>query len=191
MRTIGGARSVLDRYPARRHLGTGLPGNPGEPCVAGQTWQWDGFSFAILHPVGGADWSNDNASSCVLLIRGRGVSLLLPGDIPAEVEATLVAGGQLPTMDLLIAPHHGSRTSSSPDFVQATQPRYVIFSTGFRHRWHFPAPSVEARWRASGACLLNTGEEGALQFEITPDTPLRLVRRQRLHAPGLWLARPR
>lgn len=186
----GGAASVLERYPAGRLLGVGLPGRQAVPCQAGSSWRWDGFVFEILHPAAGAELPDDNAGSCVLRISGAGVRLLLPGDIEASVEHELVSHPGFGAADLVIAPHHGSRTSSSDAFVQATRPRYVIFSTGFRNRWHFPATDVVERWRQSGACVLDTGEDGALQFEVTPVSALHLVRRQRVSAPGVWLARP-
>ncbi|MEO8223245.1 MAG: DNA internalization-related competence protein ComEC/Rec2 [Gammaproteobacteria bacterium] len=186
----GGAASLAERYPPHRLLGAGFPGWPAEPCQAGDSWQWDGFDFAILNPARPADGGSDNASSCVLQISGAGVRLLLPGDIPAAVERDLLDKGLVGPTDLVIAAHHGSRTSSSAGLVEATRPRYVVFATGYRNRWHFPADVVTERWRQSGACLLNTAEEGALRFEITRASGLRLRKRQRRSAPGVWLARP-
>ncbi len=186
----GGAASVLERYPAGRLLGAGLANQPAIPCRAGSRWRWDGFVFEILHPAVGAELPDDNAGSCVLRISGAGVRLLLPGDIEAPVEHVLVSHPDFGAVDLVVAPHHGSRTSSSAAFVQATRPRFVVFSTGFRNRWHFPATDVVERWRQSGACVLDTGNDGALQFEVQPGSAFRLVRRQRAFAPGVWLARP-
>ena len=186
----GGAASVLERYPAGRLLGAGLDNRRAIPCRAGSGWRWDGFAFEILSPAAGVVSPDDNAGSCVLRISGAGVRLLLPGDIEAPVERDLVSHPDFGSVDLVIAPHHGSRTSSSAAFVQATQPHYVIFSTGFRNRWHFPATDVVARWRESGACVFDTGEDGALQFEVTTGSALRLVRQQRLSTPGVWLVRP-
>jgi competence protein ComEC len=186
----GGARSVLDRYPAGRLLGAELDKERVAPCQAGTRWRWDGFVFEILHPAPGAELPDDNSASCVLQISGAGVRLLLPGDIEARAERDLVSNPDLGAADLVIAPHHGSRTSSSADFVQATRPRYIVFATGFQNRWHFPAPDVVARWRQSGACVLDTGEDGAVQFEVTPVSSLQLVRRHRHDARGVWLARP-
>lgn len=186
----GGAASVTQRYPAARLLGAGLDNRAAVPCLAGSGWRWDGFVFEILHPAAGAELPDDNAGSCVLRISGAGVRLLLPGDIAASVERDLVSHPDFGAADLVVAPHHGSRTSSSAAFVQATRPRYVVFSTGFRNRWHFPATDVVERWRQSGACVFDTGEDGALQFEVTPGSAFRLVRRQRVFAQGVWLARP-
>ena len=186
----GGAASVLERYPAHQLLGAGPDPQRWAPCQAGSRWWWDGFTFEILHPPADARWSDDNASSCVLRVSGAGVELLFPGDIEAGVERDLVEQAGFGRADLVVAPHHGSRTSSSPEFVEATRPRYVVFATGFRNRWRFPATAVVERWRQAGACVLDTGVEGALQFEVTPGTTLRLVRRQRAVVPGVWVARP-
>ncbi|MSR08005.1 MAG: DNA internalization-related competence protein ComEC/Rec2 [Gammaproteobacteria bacterium] len=186
----GGAASVLERYPAHRLLGAGPDHQQWTPCRAGSSWWWDGFTFEILHPAADSRWSDDNARSCVLRVSGAGVSLLFPGDIEAGVERDLVAQAGLSGADLVVAPHHGSRTSSSAEFVAATRPRYVVFATGFQNRWHFPATEVVERWREAGACVLDTGADGALQFEVTPGTSLRLVSRQRAVAPGVWVARP-
>ncbi len=187
----GGAASVLERYPAQRLLGAGLEQKRVTPCQAGSQWHWDGYTFEILHPAAAARWSDDNATSCVLRVSGAGVRLLFPGDIEAPVERELVAQPGFDRADLVVAPHHGSRTSSSAVFVAATRPRYVVFATGFRNRWHFPAPDVVERWRQVGACTLDTGVDGALQFEVTPNSALRLVRRQRAFVPGVWVARSR
>jgi len=186
----GGAASVLARYPAGRIVGAAVSDRPGIRCHAGSTWHWDGFHFEILHPRPDTAPAADNDGSCVLQISGAGVRLLLPGDIEASAENDLVANGNLTAADLVLAPHHGSRTSSTAAFIQATRPRYVVYSTGFRNRWNFPAADVVERWRQSAACGLNTAEEGALLFEVTPDSGLQLVRRERVSAPGLWLARP-
>jgi competence protein ComEC len=186
----GGASSVIERYPQVRVSGAAPDGGVSQPCSAGQAWDWDGVHFEIRHPAPDAGPLSDNNASCVLLVEVSGVRVLLPGDIEAEAEHELVARGVVGPVDLLLAPHHGSRTSSSPVFVAATAPRRVVFSAGHANRWRFPVTDVVARWRAAGACLFNTAEEGALQFEHLPGGDLALIRRQRVAAPGVWLARP-
>ena len=186
----GGAWSVIERYPQVHVSGAAPKGGSSEPCAAGQSWDWDGVHFKILHPVAGSAPVSDNNGSCVLLISVSGASVLLPGDIEAEAEQKMVARGVTGLVDLLLAPHHGSRSSSSPEFVAATSPRHVVFATGFANRWHFPALEVVGRWQASGACLLNTAEEGALQFDLSLAGQLSLSHRQRAEAAGVWLTRP-
>lgn len=186
----GGAAAVLERYPMTRSIGWAPPGVAAEPCRAGMRWHWDGFDFEIVHPVAGQVPLKSNAASCVLVVSGHGARLLLPGDIDAAVERELVARGAIHGSDLVLAPHHGSRTSSSDELVQASLPRFVLFSTGFGNRWKFPRPDVAGRWSAAGACLLNTAEEGAIEFESTPGAAFTIVRRERAAARGVWLMRP-
>jgi competence protein ComEC len=186
----GGALSVLERYPQVHVAGAAPEGGSSEPCSVGQAWDWDGVHFEILHPVPDPAPMSDNNASCVLSINASGLRVLLPGDIEAEAEHDLVARGLEGPVDLLLAPHHGSRTSSSPEFVAASSARRVVFSAGHANRWRFPVADVVSRWRAAGACLFNTAEEGALQFELSPGGDLTLARRQRAEASGVWLARP-
>lgn len=185
----GGAATVLESFPMARVLGSGPPADPGEPCVAGMAWHWDGFDFELLHPAAGAFLRSSNAGSCVLTVSGPDGRILLPGDIDAGVERELLARGAIDAADLVLVPHHGSRTSSTEALVQATRPRYAVFATGFGNRWKFPRPDVADRWAAAGACLLDTAEEGAIRFELVPDGSLRVVRRERRAARGIWWAR--
>ncbi len=186
----GGALSVLERYRQVQVSGAAPEGGSSEPCRAGQAWDWDRVHFEILHPAMDSVPMSDNNASCVLLINASGLRVLLPGDIEAEAEHDLVGRGLEGPVDLLLAPHHGSRTSSSPEFVAAISARRVIFSAGHANRWRFPVAEVVSRWRAAGACLFNTAEEGALQFEFSSSGTVALARRQRAEAPGVWLARP-
>ncbi len=187
----GGAPAVIEAYPAVAVLGpSGAPAAPGTPCTRGRAWNWDGVRFEVLHPAAGAPARNDNATSCVLRVTARGASLLLTGDIEAPEEEALVAAGLVAPADLVLAAHHGSRSSSSAAFVQATRPAYVVAAAGHRNRWGFPAAEVVARWRATGACVLATAEEGALRFESVAGGGFALLRAERRSAPGLWLDRP-
>jgi competence protein ComEC len=119
-----------------------------------------------VHPSKAANWS-DNDASCALLIEAGGRKILLPGDIEARAEQALVADTSVRDIDLLLAPHHGSRTSSSPAFVEAMSPGYAIFSAGYANRWGFPKPDIVQRWLDAGACTLSTAETGALEFRVS------------------------
>ena len=166
----GGVPSVAAGLPIRRRwVGPDVPPGPltsgAAACHAGVAWRWDGVDFRFLHPppaVGG----DGNDSSCVLLIAGRGGRTLLSGDIEGPAEARLVASGIDLGVDLVVAPHHGSRTSSTAGFVAATAPRWVVVPAGYGNRWGFPAPEVSARWRAVGAGIQVVGEEGAVEAEF-------------------------
>lgn len=181
----GGARGLLDQISAERIL-SGEPGRlagiQSEACHAGQQWHWDGVKFEILHPRAGADF-NGNDASCVLQIGNAAGRVLLTGDIEASVEAMLlpVLAGQ--SVDVLSVPHHGSRTSSSQAFVEASGAAEVVVSAGWRNRYGFPLPDIAERWRLSGARLWNTADSGALSYEFRADgthtDPTRFRRQRR------------
>ena len=187
----GGARSVLAAYPEAELMAPerlDVASDRFRPCRAGQQWQRGDVNFRFLNPGRATDVGNgsENDASCVLLVQSAHLGLLLPGDIEQRAERRLVARGALPVVDLVIAPHHGSRTSSTPAFVAATRPAFVVFSTGYRNHWRFPAPDVLARWLSVDACALTTGDSGALVFEAQGEGPLRLVTQYRLDAGRIW-----
>jgi len=187
----GGVRSVLSAYPQAglaASVRLAVPTERFQLCRAGQHWRRDGISFRILHPAPTGEsgpWS-ENDASCVLLVQSAQASLLLPGDIEQRAEHRIIAGGTLPVVDLVVAPHHGSRTSSTPSFIAVTRPDFVVFSAGYRNQWRFPAPDVQNRWLAADACALTTGHTGALVFEANDGGSLRLVRRYRLDEARIW-----
>ncbi len=168
---IGGARAVLDMQPGARLLSSLPPGHAltqgrqAQACAAGQSWVWDGVRFELLHPLPSADLLRgaSNALSCVLRIEAAGASALLAGDIGAAQERELLARGLAP-VDLLLVPHHGSKTSSSAAFVQALQPRLALVQAGWRNRFGHPAPEVVARYQAQGVDLLDSPRCGALRW---------------------------
>jgi competence protein ComEC len=80
-----------------------------------------------------------------------------------------------------VVPHHGSATSSSPQFVSAVAASYALVSAGYANRWGFPRAEVQARWEAAGASLLVTGEEGALTVTLGGDGVSVIGERERRH----------
>lgn len=180
----GGIPSVLGRLRVARQWGT--PGQP--PCVDGQRWTWDGVQFEVLHPDR-ADLS-DNDRSCVLRVSAPGMSVLLAGDIERAAEARLLRDHRARlSADVLIAPHHGSRTSSTRAFVEAVSPRRVIFGAGWRSYYGHPHPQVTARYAAIGSQMRTTGVEGAVTLWLDGDGALqwRSWRRERSR---FWNAPP-
>jgi competence protein ComEC len=136
-----------------------------EPCEAGQSWEWDGVRFEFMHPPAddAAPEAKSNARSCVLRVAdAAGRSVLLAGDIEAAQEAALVArlGSRLRS-DVLLVPHHGSRTSSTEGFLDAVQPRVAVVQAGYRSRYGHPAPEVLARYQARGIMLVRSDRCGA------------------------------
>lgn len=167
----GGAASLLAQVPTVRVLTSAPDKIPVtsaavDECKAGQAWTWDGVRFEILHPLpGSVDPGND--SSCVLRVTA-GVSALLPGDIEAPAENVLVEErGESLRADILVAPHHGSNTSSTESFLEAVQPRFVLFPTGYRNRYGFPKEPVIERYQEIKARMYDTARHGALTFVLS------------------------
>lgn len=175
----GGADAVLNALPVQRVLTsvpTRFPGDKTQPCLAGSRWQWDGVTFTILAPAS-ADLQGNNGS-CVLMIDNGHVRTLLPGDVEAEGERALLASwGAHLNADLLIAPHHGSDTSSTLAFREAVHPSVVVYSTGYHNHYHLPSSSVMSAYAKAGVQAFDTVNEGALVFEA--GDALSVVHRER------------
>ena len=144
--------------------------NYAQPCLAGTEFVWQQLTLSVLSPkqlIG-----QDNDDSCVLMISDGKSKLLLSGDISRKIEYQLVANqAQQPlAADLLIAPHHGSKTSSSEAFINAVQPELVIFSTGFQNRWQMPNKAVTSRYQAANITTLNTAKVGMIRVEFGQST---------------------
>jgi competence protein ComEC len=134
-----------------------------EPCRDGDAWTWDGVGFTQLAP--GADWpaASDNDRSCLLLVRAaNGQSLLLTGDAEVAAQRRLLAAELPARLDVLLAPHHGSRGALYPPLIARLAPREVIFSAAYRSRFGHPHAAVTAAYRVAGARLWNTAQAGAV-----------------------------
>ena len=154
----GGAASVAAGVAAGGLIGgEAVHGLDVQPCAAGMRWRWDGVEFAVLAPPAGRR-QRGNDASCVLLIDTGSARALLPGDIEHSAETRLAP----PAVDVLLLPHHGSATSSSPGFVAAVRPRLAVATNGFGNRFGHPHPAVVARYRAVGAHILTTAVSGGL-----------------------------
>jgi competence protein ComEC len=139
------------------------PRTEHQRCKAGQAWQWDGVDFAVLHPQA-ADYdapNKSNAMSCVLRISNGQHTALLVGDIEAAQESRLVESSAPIKADLLLVPHHGSKTSSTPEFLDAVQPRIAIGQAGYRNRFNHPAPEVAQRYTERGIQFITSPRCGA------------------------------
>jgi competence protein ComEC len=139
-------------------------------CRRGQRWTWDGVEFTVLHPQDGqAPRTNDR--SCVLRIATAGGAMLLTGDIEARSEAQLLAGERAALRaQVLLVPHHGSRTSSTAAFLDAVAPRHALASVGHRNRFGHPDAGVLRRHAERGVALWRTDREGALRV-VLPAVP--------------------
>jgi competence protein ComEC len=188
---IGGAPAVLAMQPQAVLISSIEAGHPlqalrpSQRCEAGQRWNWDGVDFELLHPPAG-DYQTvqkSNAMSCVLRVSNGASALVLAGDIELAQEQRLVAAGLDLKADLLLVPHHGSKTSSSAAFLDAVQPSLALAQAGYRNRFGHPAPAVLARYRERGIPVITSSACGAaLWSSAQPDS----VRCQRQSGLRYW-----
>jgi competence protein ComEC len=172
---VGGAAAVLAMQPQAALLSSVASDDrlqtlrPVQRCVAGQHWEWDGVRFDMLHPQA-ADYARThtpNAVSCVLRIQSAGAqpqTALLVGDIEQPQEAQLLAAHVPLKADLLLVPHHGSKTSSSAAFLDAVQPRQAWVQAGYRNRYGHPADAVLQRYRERGILVHDSPHCGAMRW---------------------------
>ncbi len=182
---VGGALSVLESLEVEAIASSLAPQHPlnalavsPRRCRAGERWQWDGVRFEFLHPPAGASAARRNNQSCVLRIATAGGSMLLTGDIERSAEEELLKSAFVKS-DIVLVPHHGSRSSSSPAFVAAVQPRYAIVPVGYRNRFGHPVPEVLARYGGAGARLLRTDADGAILVKLDGNAPVLDAERRR------------
>ena len=175
----GGAAGVLRHVAAKRMVG-------GEPLtVAGRDfeacrddeWIWDGVRFEILRPPAMRTYTGNDAS-CVLRISGGGHSLLLTADVERAAERALTRDARIAS-EVVLVPHHGSRTSSSPAFLDKVAPRLAVVTSGYRNRFGLPRADVLRRYHRRGVRVWNTADTGALRLYFTPAAPPRITAHRR------------
>lgn len=190
----GGAATIQTEMPARWQLhslpaGHGLlQGQADIACSQGQRWHWDGVGFEVLAPdeVLLADKRlKDNNRSCVIRISAACGTALLAGDIEKAAERRLLAqqASKLQA-DVLLVPHHGSKTSSTTGFVAAVAPEYALVSAGYRNRFGHPRAEVEQRYQALQAVILRTDRDGAIDM-VCRHSGWQL-QRERERRPAYW-----
>ena len=181
---IGGAQVILEALPETILIGQDiekLVAIKKQPCLEGHKWQWDDVDFVFLSPASAgllqqssrAKREQRNNQSCVLQVSSKAGSVLFTGDIEKRTEQQLLSryGRQLDS-DILIVPHHGSKTSSTAAFIKAVDPEISIFSVGYKNRFKFPNNKVMASYVALGGTLLQTDKSGALSISLTSKTGL-------------------
>ncbi|MEX2469945.1 MAG: ComEC/Rec2 family competence protein [Pseudohongiellaceae bacterium] len=189
----GGLESVLEALPVAEVMAPRSLAGVAVPvsiCAAGQSWTWDGVIFRILWPdpapapdpgpapdlqmpPGPTVLPTGNNGSCVLQVSAGGQRVLLPGDIEAAVERTLVLRhGEALRSSLLLAAHHGSDTSSGFAWLKTVAPRVSVFSAGYRNGFGHPAAAVQSRHGLLGIATRNTAASGWLRFELHPGQAL-------------------
>lgn len=164
---MGGANSILQELAVKKVMAGDQwksPYSKVTPCLADQHWEWDGVYFQVLHPAAKEQWQGNNAS-CVLKISVGNHSVLLTGDIEsaAEKQLLMLQANVLPS-SVLVAPHHGSRTSSTLKFINQVDPEYVIFPAGYLNRFRFPSAKILERYTKQGALALITATHGTIRL---------------------------
>jgi len=173
---IGGAAAILNSLRVSS-IRTSVPAlfHQARYCLAGQHWQWDGVNFEFLYP----DQKHlglDNNSSCVLKVSNAFGSVLSTGDIQSMAENYLVFHQKDKlASSVLVAPHHGSKTSSSEIFLEAVRPQAVFFPVGYLNRFHFPNTLVVDRYQGLGVKMLSTADCGAILLSCRKDKVLAPV----------------
>jgi len=137
------------------------------PCRAGDNWRWEGVFFEVLNPEPGHAFKKRNNASCVLRISAGKESVLLSADIEKKAEKQLVQRySDALHSTYLIAPHHGSKTSSSSAFLKAVNPEYVLIPVGYRNRYRMPHSSVLVRYHAQSIKSLLSYSSGAISIKL-------------------------
>jgi competence protein ComEC len=188
----GGAAAVLTMQPQATFLSSIAADDalqslhPAQRCAAGQHWDWDGVQFEVLHPQTG-DYERaqaPNALSCVLRIQSAGPqpeTALLVGDIEQAQEAQLLASRAPVQADLLLVPHHGSKTSSGADFLDAVQPKLAWVQSGYRNRYGHPAEAVMQRYQKRGIVVHDSPHCGAMTWRSDAPEQTVCARSREMH----------
>ena len=197
----GGAASIAYSREPPWLLSPLAPENPlhgafprSTRCEAGARWSWDGVDFVVLHP--GSDIYSqtrkrkENDRGCVVRVATRAHSVLLAADVEARAEAEMLARDAAALRsDVLLIPHHGSKTSSTPAFIDAVAPAIGLLSVGYRNRFHHPNAGVVARYLERGVILHRTDREGALHITLPAQSASSIGIENQLRAVRYWSER--
>ncbi len=185
----GGASYLLDTLKVSDILSsdtTILSGNQVESCIKGMQWQWDGVDFEILSPPENYP-ENDNNRSCVLRVSNQHHSLLLTADIQRLTEQKLIENyPDKLTSEVITVPHHGSKTSSSVEFIRSVSPKIGLIPAGYRSRFGHPKPEIVKRYETAGVKLINTVSDGAIHLDFPADATVLSSHSYRKQKRGFW-----
>jgi competence protein ComEC len=183
---IGGALTLLETFEVDA-LPSSLPSShplnalaAARRCAAGQAWTWDGVRFEFVHPAPGRVYNKRNDGSCVLRIVAAGGAMLLTGDIERTAEGVLLSTQpQNLKADILLVPHHGSRTSSTEPFISAVAPRWAIVTAGYRNRFGHPNAQVLERYGRAEVRVARTDLDGAVTVSLDNEITVATERASR------------
>ena len=206
----GGAASVLAQVPVAWLASSFDLSETGKSskqmkCFAGQHWRWDEVDFEVLYPNLDSyedDNLTDNNRSCVVKVRSQFGSLLVTGDIEKEAESALLQAAihestghaasdgadlneNMLKSDVLIVPHHGSKTSSTPEFLAAVAAKHAIFTVGYLNRFKHPKPLIVKHYEESGALIHRSDYHGALQIDFARNNAIE-IKAWRQSRPKYW-----
>lgn len=177
----GGLDYLRQRYPAIDYRGA-LTANP---CQQGQSGRWNDIEWQVIWPPKKRRHSGNN-QSCVLHVSFDDFTILLPGDIEFSAERAIAESVGFAAADILVAPHHGSRTSSGWLLLKQVQPSVIIISNGEHKGFQFPSSTTTRRYQQMQRLWLNTKDVG--QISIRSDgqswelaTPMMAKRQRRLY----------
>jgi len=190
---IGGVHAVQEQQPQAKLYGSIETKHPLRKqytidlCTQGAQWEWDGVQFEVLHPPTWYANPHRNAQSCVLRISampdkrgGVAAVALLTGDIEKPQELALVRAAQEDdlklTANMLLVPHHGSKTSSSAVFLDAVRPSVAVVQAGYRNRFGHPASPVLQRYAQRSITVVQTPACGAASWSSSQPHTVRCQR---------------
>ncbi len=182
-----GESSTLEEFP---YSSTGKVAisqhSTAHSCHQNQSWQWDGVNFDFMS-TDLQSLAEGNNASCVLRVTAGDAVFLLPGDIDQQVERQLLNtyGTQTLQASVLVAPHHGSQTSSSWAFVKAVSAEHVVFSSGYQNQFAHPRTEVLTRYKLLGSQTYTTSKTGAVSFMVL-DGNLQRPKQYRLQHRRYW-----
>jgi competence protein ComEC len=180
----GGLRKLQSIFPDAHYLASLPVKRAGiHPCHTPGKWKAGKLDFRILHPSGSLPYLG-NDSSCVVSVKGAGLSLLLSGDISHGVEKRLVDEG-IGQHRVLTVPHHGSSTSSSQNFIDAVEPKWALISAATGNRFGFPRKDVLERYAKARVVALNTADCGGIRFKAHESGGYTMLY-ARVSRPAIW-----
>jgi len=166
----GGAVAIMRKLPVIQLISSvpySIDKQQAIQCKIGQKWIWDGVTFQVLSPSEDQQGYSKNDRSCVIKVSNKQHGLLLIADIEKRSEQWLLNNEQeLLLSDVMLIPHHGSKSSSTEDFLHAVNPNFAIVSAGYRNRFHFPNVKVMSRYEQLGIPVMSTLEQGEVRVKF-------------------------